>query len=77
MLVIDDTALARNASRLYLKGNATGSIGEGMLALVGQAPPSNVIDFRTRKPFYPPGNLERTLQNIDAVRRAQTEPEYG
>jgi hypothetical protein len=28
--------------------------------------PTNVTDLRTRKPYYPPGCLARSLQNDDA-----------
>ena len=42
MFVIDDTALARNAARLYLEGKPTGSLAEQVAA-------SKVIDLDTAR----------------------------
>jgi hypothetical protein len=36
----------------------------GPITLV--ATPTNVTDLRTRKPYYPPGSLARSLQNDEA-----------
>jgi hypothetical protein len=42
MFVIDDTALARNAARLYLEGKPTGSLAEQVAA-------SKVVDLDTAR----------------------------